>query len=96
MRTAALLINQLPHHRLTTGRSGNNTAAQRGACDARRLEQRPLTHESTGCGVKRPGFPNSPALFPVSRLLGLVGLDAADVVWRALHQRAHQVVGLFL
>ena len=42
------------------------------------------------------GTDDLPALLPVSGLLGLVGLDAADVVRGALHQRAHQVVGLFL
>ena len=36
------------------------------------------------------------AVLPVPWLLGLVGLDAADVVGRALHQPLHQVVGLFL
>lgn len=50
VRARALPTNQLPRHRLTTGRSGNNTAAQRGTCDARRLERRPPTHESTGGG----------------------------------------------
>lgn len=37
-----------------------------------------------------------PALLPVPGFLGLVGFDAADVVWGALHERVHQVVGLFL
>lgn len=36
------------------------------------------------------------ALLPIPRLLGLVGLDAADVVGGALHQTLHQVIGLFL
>lgn len=38
----------------------------------------------------------SPALLPVTGLLGLIGLDAADVVGGASLQRAHQVIGLFL
>ncbi len=37
-----------------------------------------------------------PALLPVSGLLGFIGFDAADVVWSAFHQCAHQIVGLFL
>lgn len=37
-----------------------------------------------------------PSVLPVPRLLGLVGLDTADVVGGALHQGLDQVVGLFL
>lgn len=43
----------------------------------------------------RPGW-GSPALFPVTGPLGLVGFDAADIVGCTLLQRGHQVVGLFL
>ena len=39
---------------------------------------------------------DSPAVLPVFRFLGFVGLDAANVMRSALHQGAHQVVGLFL
>ena len=46
--------------------------------------------------VVQHGTKDLPALLPVPGLLGLVGLDAAYVVGGALHQRAHQVVGLFL
>lgn len=38
----------------------------------------------------------SPALLPVTRLFGFVGLDAADVMGGAFHQGAHQVIGLSL
>ena len=44
----------------------------------------------------RRGTDDLPALLPVAGLLGLVGLDAADVVRGALHQGLHQVVGLLL
>lgn len=37
-----------------------------------------------------------PSLLPVLWLLSLVGLDAADVVGGAFHQRVHQVISLFL
>lgn len=46
--------------------------------------------------VRTAGVSHLPALLPVSGLLGLVGFDAADVVWSTFHQRAHQIVGLFL
>lgn len=39
---------------------------------------------------------HSPALLPVSGLLGFVGFDAADVVRSTFHQLAHQIVGLYL
>lgn len=46
---------------------------------------------------RRPGQGvGSPALLPVPGLLGLIGFDAPDVVWRAPLQRGYQVVGLFL
>lgn len=38
----------------------------------------------------------SPVLLPITGPLGLVGLDAADVVGGAPLQRGYQVVGLFL
>lgn len=37
-----------------------------------------------------------PAFLPVSGLLGFVRFYTSDVVWRAFHQGAHEVVGLFL
>ena len=43
----------------------------------------------SACGVL-------PLVLPVVGSLGLVGLDAADVVGSALHQLAHQLVGLSL
>lgn len=46
----------------------------------------------TGC----KGGVSSPALLPVPGPLGLIGFDAADIVGRALLQRGHQVIGLFL
>ena len=42
------------------------------------------------------GGGGSPVLLPVAGPLGLVGLDASDVVGRASLQRGHQVIGLFL
>lgn len=48
-------------------------------------------------GVGDTGMgPAPPALLPVAGPLGLVGLDAADVVGRAAHQPGHQVIGLSL
>lgn len=41
-------------------------------------------------------FSHLPTFLPVSGLFGLIWFDAADVVWRAFHQCAHQIVGLFL
>ena len=46
--------------------------------------------------MRTTGVGHLPALLPVSGLLGLVGFDAADVVWSTFHQCAHQIVGLFL
>ena len=37
-----------------------------------------------------------PLIFPVMRFLGLIGLDATDVVWSALHQLPYQFIGLSL
>ena len=42
------------------------------------------------------GGVGSPVLFPVAGPLGLIGLDASDVVGSASFQRGHQVIGLFL
>ena len=39
---------------------------------------------------------SAPVILPVMGPLGLIGLEAANVVWSAHHQSAHQIIGLRL